>query len=86
MSGVPALALPNMSTSVGLRGSRSVIDAREHGHALCLDLGFEPIHGFLRAVAARYRRQSICGHGMRSQKKNPGNDRDELADRRSTHH
>jgi hypothetical protein len=43
-----------------------MIDAREHDHAFCPDLRFEPIGRFLRPVVARYRRQSICGHDLRS--------------------
>jgi hypothetical protein len=41
---------------------RRVIDSREHGHALGLDLSLKPVRRVLRAKAAGYGGQPGCGH------------------------
>jgi hypothetical protein len=67
ISGVPALALPKIRTSVG--GSESpasvaggVIDAGEYPHALRRDSRLEPVHRFLRPVMTGPRHQSFHAH------------------------
>src|ERR1700680_4721597 len=67
MSGVPALALPKIKTSVGRREPNrarpgGMIDTGKHRHAPCLNRGFEPVDRILRTVAARYRCQSVWRH------------------------
>jgi hypothetical protein len=47
------------------RASR-MIDPREHGQPLRLNLGFEPIHGLLGSVIAGDGRQSVYRHGASS--------------------
>jgi len=47
-------------------GPRRMIDVRKNGQSLRLGLGLEPVHRFLRPVAAAYRYQSVYGHGLHS--------------------